>query len=84
MPASKAVPLHGKTCLSQRVTEAFGSDVGKNVIQRAVTLEDRQPLPFAHERPPNCLSQQVPGELHESSKGIVGMEHGITGEHGAL
>src|SRR6478609_2426861 len=82
--ASKTLPLDGKARLSQRVAQMFRADMRQDVIQRAVALKDRQSLPFRNERAPDCLSQQVTGQLHQACERIVGMQGGITGEHRPL
>ena len=70
--------------LSQRVAQMFRADMRQDVIQRAVALKDRQSPPFRNERAPDCLSQQVTGQLHQACERIVGMQDGITGEHRPL
>lgn len=84
MPPSEAVPVDCEAGLIQRIAKALRANMRKDIVLRAMTLEDRHSFTFEHQWIPDRLSQEVPGKLHETDKRIVGMQDGVTSEHGPL
>jgi hypothetical protein len=84
MSAAEAVPLDGKTGLTQGVAETFRSNIGQDFVMHAVALKYREAFPLRQERTPYRLRYQIAGELYESRIGTICVEQRIAREHGAL